>query len=260
MKQGAYLETMKGLFNRLLPSSVQTQVRKRYKVRQVVSHRGTPEPELAALRQIVSRGDRAADVGANCGIYTFELSSLVGPEGRVYAFEPIPENFRILDAVVYEAGLSNVVTFHAALAASAGSREMTIPEAGAFRGLYMARMSKPADRGRRVQVPAVVLDDLWRDRRVDSLDFIKCDVEGAELEVLAGAEQLLRAQLPGWLVEVARATSREVFDIFNRLGYRAFVLQGKLVPTSGYRDKEFSNYFFFHPTSKYWSRIGSRSA
>jgi hypothetical protein len=91
------------------------------------------------------------------------------------------------------------------------------------------------------------LDDLWKEGAIPRLDFIKCDVEGAELEVIRGALDLIRSQLPGWLVEVSRKTSYELFRVLKDLGYKAFVFDKQLVQTDLYRDKEFSNYFFLHP-------------
>src|SRR6266581_7664130 len=56
----------------------------------------TPEPEYAILPTLISVGDWVIDVGANVGHYTKRLSELVGPTGRVIAFEPVPETFALL--------------------------------------------------------------------------------------------------------------------------------------------------------------------
>jgi hypothetical protein len=72
---------------------------------------------------------------------------------------------------------------------------------------------------------------------------------GPELEVIKGALRIIASQLPGWLLEVSRETSDEVFRMLKNFGYRAFVYEGRLVEVDGYRDKEFSNYFFLHRKS-----------
>ena len=59
---------------------------------------------------------------------------------------------------------------------------------------------------------------------------------------------------PACLIEVSKPTNEEVFRFFFNEGYRAFVLEGKLVETKHYRDREFSNYFFIHPASSVWQR------
>ncbi|MGC2280676.1 MAG: hypothetical protein WA603_11710, partial [Candidatus Acidiferrales bacterium] len=59
---------------------------------------GTWEPEVVqAVQQEVTAGMNVLDLGAQSGFYTLLLSRLVGPEGRVFAFEPLPANFRLLD-------------------------------------------------------------------------------------------------------------------------------------------------------------------
>ena len=74
------------------------------------------------------------------------------------------------------------------------------------------------------------------------------------LEVLQGGISLLRTHAPAMLIEVSRDASVDVFALLRDLGYRAFVYDGALAATPGYRDKEFSNYFFLRPDSKTWRR------
>jgi FkbM family methyltransferase len=199
------------------------------------------------LKSLVRAGNLVADVGANVGAYTFEFSSLVGSTGHVYAFEPISENLEILQAVIRKSNLSNVTSFDAALGSKTGQHEMVIPDLGGFTGYYWAHLAEVGDRGRRQTVNVLRLDDLWKKNTIPRLEFIKCDVEGGELDVIRGALELIRSQLPGWLLEVSRATSGELFRILKDLGYRAYVYDTRLVETDQYRDKEFSNYFFLHP-------------
>jgi hypothetical protein len=99
------------------------------------------------------------------------------------------------------------------------------------------------------------LDELCRNGVVRALDFIKCDVEGSELEVLQGASELLNAARPGLLLEVSKEASEGVFALLSSFGYEGFVYPGKLEKTRNYRDKEFSNYLFFHPASRMWQRL-----
>jgi FkbM family methyltransferase len=194
----------------------------------------------------VSRGNAVADIGANAGVYTKELSSLVGPDGRVYAFEPILDTFEILQCVIQKVPLSNVASFNAALGSQSAECEMVIPNLG-FTGYYWAHLARSGDTGRREKVKVLTLDQLWKSNTIPRLDFIKCDVEGGELEVIRGGLELIRSQLPGWLLEVSRDTSNELFKILKEFGYRAFVYDKSLIETEAYRDKEFSNYFFLHP-------------
>jgi hypothetical protein len=131
---------------------------------------------------------------------------------------------------------------------------MVIPDLSAFTGYYQARITAADERGDVRQVETVTLDGLWKAGAFPRLDFVKCDVEGSELDVVRGAQELIGRNLPGWLVEVGRATSRELFDMFDRHGYRSYVYKDHLLPVDGYRDGAFSNYFFFHPQTRIWER------
>lgn len=246
------LDLLKSTIRTVCSQRLQSRLRLIYVARQVVNSHSFHESEMNILKSLVHAGDHVADVGANVGAYTLELSRLVGSQGHVYAFEPITNNYDILQRVIRKAGLSNVHTFYAALGAEAGECEMVIPDSDAFTGFYLAHRAEPGDTGQRKKVEMLTFNDLWKSKVVSRLDFIKCDVEGGELAVVRGGAELIENQRPGWLMEVSRDTSSEVFRFFHEFGYLAFVYDHKLVQTQGYRDKEFSNYFFFHPGSLAW--------
>lgn len=210
---------------------------------------------MVVLKSLIASGDSAVDIGANVGAYTKELSLRVGEHGHVAAFEPVATNHDILQAVVLKAGLRNVECFRMALGAKAEQREIAIPDLGGFTGYYWAHFARPGEVGEKVEVST--LDEFWRQGALRRPDFIKCDVEGSELEVLQGSTELLRSEHPAWLIEVSRDTSDAVFDFLRSRGYLAFVYSRGLVPTEAYRDREFSNYFFLHPDSKAWERRGA---
>lgn len=234
---------------------LQQALRRYHLSRIILRDRYSREPEMDALEGLIVPGDVVADVGANAGSYTKQFSSLVGPQGRVYSFEPIPETFEVLQQVVRRAGLENVSIFQIALGPHARHGRMVIPQEDGFTGYYLAHFAKPDEAGNVVGVTVRAFDGLTKDQGIDRLDFIKCDVEGSELDVLYGSADLILRFKPGWLIEVSRATSEEVFEfLVHRHGYQAYVYSGGLVPTRMYRDKEYSNYFFVHRYSAVWQR------
>jgi len=230
-------------------------LRRSYLSRLVLTNRGSHEPEFAAMRLLLAAGDCIADVGANVGIYTKEFSSLAGQTGLVYSFEPVRDTYDILENVVRRLPLRNVRTFRAALGEKHSQREIIIPDNGDFTGYYWAHFASPGEGGGREIVDVLTLDELANSGVVPRLQFIKCDVEGSELEVFCGARELLRQQKPGLLVEVSRESSEKVFSLFRELGYCAFTYSAVLQATESYREGEFSNYFFFHPASPMWPRL-----
>lgn len=240
----------------LMPTGVRDRLRRRYLSAQVASGEPVREREIELVRKLVAKGDRAVDIGANVGLYTRELSMAVGPSGQVYAFEPVRGNYDILSNVVQRAGLGNVTLFHAALADRSGSRTMVIPSAAGFVGYYQAHFDSDApERGRRETVTVRTLDELYVTRELSDISFIKCDVEGAELDVLRGGLRLLAATWPTLLIEVSRNTSADCFKILAELGYTAYVYDGALTRIDGYQDGRFSNYFFLHSRSNHLSQL-----
>lgn len=243
-------ELLKRFVVKVAPLGVQRKLRRRHVVRQVLKDQTPLEREAQALKFLIAPGNSVADVGANVGVYTRQLSSLVGVSGRVYSFEPVSENLEILEDVVRLARLANVTTFHAALGSNAGHCEVVVPDRGDFTGYYWAHIAEPGEAGKREVVEVLTFDMLWKKKMIGDIDFIKCDVEGGELEVMRGAVELMRARHPGWLLEVSRKTSREVFEFFNALGYQSLIYNNGFERTMTYRDHQSSNYFFLYPGSR----------
>ncbi len=248
-------ELAKNLIVKTCSPGLQQKIRELHTVYQITRNKHFREPEMEILGRLIPPSAVVADIGANVGVYTHAFSLAVGGKGKVYAFEPVAHNFAILSALVRRTGLNNVIPINAAVGSKPAEIEMLIPDMSGFTGYYWAHVATPGEAGRRERVRVVKLDDLQREKTLDRLTFIKCDVEGFELDVFKGALEILRNQKPGCLIEVSKATSDAVFQLFKENGYRAFVLDGKLVETTHYRDREFSNYFFLHPESKVWQRM-----
>ena len=252
-----YKALIKTLMVKTLPSKIVRMARCFYTSRQVLNNGGHRERELEIVHAFLRNGDRVADIGASVGIYTKEFSTLVGGNGKVYAFEPLVENFDILKNVTQKANLSNVRLFQAALGSKKEQREIVIPDLDGFSGYYWAHLARPNESGRREITEVFTLDELWDANEIEGVDFIKCDVEGGELEVLKGGQNLLKAQHPALLFEVSLITSERIFHDLHSLGYRAFVYGEGLIETETFRDGEFANHFFIHPKSKIWNRVQS---
>jgi FkbM family methyltransferase len=235
----------KALARRVLPSGIQGYLRAYYLTRKVLTDDGFVEPEMAALNKIVSAGQVVLDIGANVGFYTKLLSILVGASGRVYSFEPIAANFRILERVVKDGRLANVQTFLAAVDRQSGEQDMVIPDRRDFTGFYQARLAGNDDAGERQHVRVVSLDQMHADGTIPLVDFIKCDAEGSELGVLQGSVELLKKSHPSLLLEVQRKKGPEVFALLYNLGYRSFRLDKGFLEVAEF-DPKFWNYFFMN--------------
>ena len=150
---------------------------------------GLFEPnETQAITASLRPGDTFVDVGANVGYYTLIAARLVGSEGRVFAFEPDPEAAALLERSVQLNGFENVVLERKAVSNEPGSIRLYLAEKnkGDHR-IYVAEEERDS-----IEVEAVTLDDYFADDP-GRIDFVKIDVQGADLAVLEGMTELIEA-------------------------------------------------------------------
>ncbi|GAA1574646.1 FkbM family methyltransferase [Streptomyces globosus] len=218
------------------------------------------EDEVAGLRAFVPPGAVCVDVGAEYGLYTWVLSALAGPSGRVHCVEPLPGPHRWLRAAAGLLGARNVTVHRAALAARHGQGTLSLP---IRRGLPVhgrAYLTDGADgpgpnaefaAARAVGAPVRTLDDLVHEAGLDRLTFVKADVEGAELAVLEGGSAALRRHRPTLLLEIEHrhlakygARPADVLGHLRDLGYRAHRQRhGRWIPVPRVTD-DCRNYLF----------------
>lgn len=160
---------------------------------------GTWEPEVVeAVQRHVTPGMTVLDVGAQTGFYSLLLSKLVGPKGKVIAFEPLPANFRLLEENVRLNSLENVTLRNRAVAEVSGEMKFEFPhhEPTLIGGPVLEGDSRDF-----FAVEVDSLDDFLGEGGLP-VHFIKIDVEGAEVEVLRGARRMLRAAHPYMMIEL----------------------------------------------------------
>ncbi len=86
------------------------------------------EPEYAILDQFLHQGDWALDIGANVGFYSARMSQLVGPKGRVIAFEPVRESFELLTANAQLFPYPNTTLLNIAVSNEPSILHLVVPE------------------------------------------------------------------------------------------------------------------------------------
>jgi FkbM family methyltransferase len=195
--------------------------------------------ECDFLARFLQPGMTVLDVGAHHGYYALLASRRVGNSGRVFAFEPSPRERRKLGWHLRWNRCSNVEMIGAAVGTRAGQAELFVA-GGRETGCNSLRLPTVRGTPKKVSVPVDTLDDFLSRRGVEHVDFLKLDVEGAELSALRGAQNLFsRWPRPVVLVEVSdlrtAAWGYAASDILKRLsdrGYRWFEPRegGWLVP------------------------------
>jgi len=251
------MKLVKDLALRLLPSSVLLYLKARRYVRLVGAFSEADEPELTVVKYLVKPGDTVVDVGANVGWYTNYLSRLVGDRGKVISLEPMPETFALLSYVVKAHGLANVKLHNVGASEFDGSAVMEVPQyASGGANYYMAHIINSSEQTSTMDQYEVQL------RSLDSIlgevlhrvDFIKCDVEGHELQLIMGAQQTIMARRAAWLIEVSRSSdpdldgsnSAKIFGLLAAQGYNPWWLDKHGLRKRKRGDKAL-NYFFLLP-------------
>lgn len=180
-----------------------------------------PGHESRIMRSSMSAGDTFLDIGANHGSYSLMASQVVGPAGRVVAFEPQPRLASLIQRSFEANGLRHCKVYEVACSDRDGMSDFYIPSAGSGSGGLYERFSANADH-RRISVKTARFDDAIEWERLPGRVFVKLDVEGSELSFLLGAEKMLRCRRPEILFEInpvsAEAAGHSVEDVLRLLG------------------------------------------
>jgi FkbM family methyltransferase len=170
--------------------------------------------ELEFVRSTLAPGSAAIDVGANVGVYTV-AAALAG--ARVIAVEADGDYIPRLRENLARNGIGDVDVVAAAAGDVDGEAELTIATDRSFSTIKQLASYSPSGEVRRV--PVRRLDTIWTDAGEPDVSLVKIDVEGAEVEVLRGAERLLDRCRPALIVEVSETTEPEVRSRLSALGY-----------------------------------------
>jgi FkbM family methyltransferase len=195
------------------------------------------EPEILGLAGLVGPGNVCIDVGAAAGLYTLALSRLVGPTGEVHSIEPLTFAHPVWSRLLGTRGAANVRRHSLALGREPGTGVMSVPATRFVRVTGRSFLDFKANglgsntefrKHSRVEVEVETLDGLCQRVGMKRVDFIKIDVEGAELQILEGGEATIEAFRPTLLVEIeARHTDRYDYgpdDIVGWLTQRGYTM------------------------------------
>ena len=197
--------------------------------------------ETAFVERLLRPGMTVIDAGAHHGLYTLLASKRVGGDGRVIAIEPSPRECERLEKHLRVNRCSNTELAPCALGEDPGDADFYLVDGFQdwCNSLRPPAVDEPV---RTVRASVRRLDDVLAELDVSKVDFIKLDVEGAELSVLHGAMKLLQSESrPAILAEVQDLrtlpwgyAAREIIQFLIRIDYRWFAIaaKGALLPIS----------------------------
>lgn len=236
---------------------------------------GAYEPaETDMALRLIRSGSVFLDVGANIGWYSLNVAKAF-PRVKVYAFEPAPTIFALLRKNIELNQLTNITPFALLLSDTHGPVNFFFAphHTGSSSGVAAATLSAfpPDEMGwERMDCQATQLDTLWRSCFGPDIDFIKCDVEGAELAVLRGSLETIKRCQPMLLLELLRQHAarfgyhpNEVIDLLDNLGYDCFTVENShpewlrplLIPFGRMDENTIETNFFFLHTDKHAAQI-----
>jgi FkbM family methyltransferase len=221
------------------------------------------EDEILGLDAVVQPGDVCLDIGAEYGIYSHALAHLAGSDGIVHSIEPLPGAFRVLTAGLALARRTNVRCYQVALGGHAEPGTLSLPwrrgipvhgRAFLTTGTNELDANTEFASSRAVAVDVLTLDGLCERERIDRLDFVKADVEGAELFILRGGESTLATYCPTLLLEIEERHLRKydinpdiVVDWLTTRGYQMRIWHNGAWEATTRVTTARRNYLFIHP-------------
>lgn len=186
------------------------------------------------LPRLVRAGDVCIDIGANLGYYARTLARLAGPEGRVYAVEPVAPVRKVLSRNLRRCVNTEIIPY----ALGGEDRTVVLANDSARETGYLGtgrNFVKESGGRSDVEFVAEMRRGSGLFGGLERLDFIKCDVEGYELHILREMRTVLERHRPTVLIETGGENRPAVVRLFGELGYAGYTLaDGREVPlTSG---------------------------
>jgi FkbM family methyltransferase len=207
--------------------------------------------ELDIQLALIDSGNTIFDIGGNYGWYACHVGKKF-PECAIYSFEPIPATYSFLEKNIQLNHLKNISAVPIGFSDSKGSFEFSYDPALSVN----ASLKNVSASANVVSVTCQVdtVDEYLKGKDI-VIDFVKCDVEGAELLVFKGALETLKSHKPIVFSEMLRKwTSKfdyhpnDIIGLFRGIGYEVFVIEGEhLVPfalVDGNTTQ--TNYIFLH--------------
>lgn len=181
--------------------------------------------EMDKLFSLINRSDTVIDIGANYGFVTLKIASIVGNDGKVYSFEPDPQNFQSCLINVSQNRFKNITLENKGL--------------GPLTSQMFLEVNTPSNRGgnrinnnpskEHVLVEIITLDDFVEGKQIDNINLIKIDVEGFEHQILQGAINTIKKFKPICFIEIDEQnlqlqgdSARDIIILLSNLGYTHF--------------------------------------
>ena len=198
----------------------------------VIANTKTYEPYVTdEIRRLLKPGMVFIDIGANIGYFAMLAAALVGPTGKVYAFEPNPDNCQMVEMSIEANGFENIQLFPNAVAEAKQSFNLDVGGTNSNGRIIDFTPEATPGQATPILVEAVVLDDTLPD--LDRVDVVKLDIEGAEPRAWQGMQQIVSKFRPILVFEfspelipiTSHVTAESFLDEIISHQYELFILE-----------------------------------
>ncbi len=208
------------------------------------NHDSGTNGELTVLKKLSQLNPRLIlDVGANTGEYALSAAEYC-KDATVYSFEPVKSTFDVLQASIDKSGNKLITAINKGLYKANGQFHINVYPRNALASLYDIRGLDYPVVGQEI-IEVITGDDFIREHKLSSIDFLKMDVEGAEMDVLEGMKEAFGRKVVrlvqfeyGYINITTKNLLADYHEFFKGHGY----IVGKIYPKS----VEFRDYSFKH--------------
>lgn len=178
--------------------------------------------DTKVVRKLVNKGNNVLILGANIGYWTCLIAEHVGSSGKIFAFEPSPDNFKFLKKNVEINGYKNVTLEEKAVSNRSYQTQLYLSEGGGMDNrIYDTKTNRQS-----INIEVVKLDEYFQDNPIE-FDFIKSDIQGADFAAVEGMYSVIkRSSNINFIIEFAPKKAKEYgsdpnrfIDYFGELGY-----------------------------------------
>jgi FkbM family methyltransferase len=217
---------------------------------EILNFDGYEKESLSMILKLIPDKAVIFDIGANIGWFTLNIAKSI-KNTQIYAFEPIKHTYQQLAYNLKLNNIENVKAVNSALGEKEGTTSFFYYKEGS--GNASMRELSREYKAERVKGSVMKLDDFVAKNRLKRLDFLKCDVEGAELMVFKGGLESIKKFKPVIFAELLRKWSKpfgyhpnDVIDLLGDIGYKCFVInKGKIKPFGRVDEETKETNFFF---------------
>ena len=183
------------------------------------------------IKKEIHSGDVVLDIGAHIGYYTLQFANLVGPTGKVYAFEPEPKNFELLKKNVQINKHDNVVLIQKIVSDKDGIVEFFISKFDSIGN----KLFKSNEAGSSIKIESTTLDEYFKDLK-KKIDFIKMDIQGGEGKAILGMKNLLKENknlkiIQEWWPDALKqnhANPEDHLKFLRHIGYKFYEIDSSI--------------------------------